>query len=179
MMDFTAQLSAPYPAHWPVEKALESYLAENGFTKDEYEKPYVLITFWFITFPFPNPTSRHMAIRMHDLHHIVTGYGTDPTGEGEISAFELRRGIGVFSAFVRAIIVSGTMFGACHSPRRTLAAWRAARSTRGVGLQAPTMARYEELLRMTVGELREVFDVPEAGLTGARQLHFAAPSRRR
>ena len=177
-MDALAQqLAQPYPADWSVEHALEVYLAENGFTKEEYDKPVIELTFWWITCPFPNPKSRHMAIRFHDLHHVVTGYGTDPTGEAEISAFELRRGIGVFSRFVQAIVLSGAAFGLLHSPRRTVAAWTAARSPQRVGLQPPDMARYTELLGLTVGELRAVYGVPPGGLTGARALHYAAPSR--
>ncbi len=178
METLAAQLSCPYPAEWSAEQALEAYLNENGFTRDEYDKPVVHITFWWLTFPFPNPPSRHMAIRMHDLHHVVTGYGTDPTGEGEISAFELRRGIGIFSWFVRGIVISGTIFGFLHSPKRTLSAWKAARSDRGVGLQPATKARYDELMQMTVGELRKTYGVPPRGLTGPRALHYAAPSRK-
>lgn len=177
MSTLQTQLSQPYPASWTVTRALDTYLAENGFTKDEYDKKVIELTFWWFTFPFPNPPSRHMAIRLHDLHHVVTGYGTDPTGEGEISAFELRRGIGVFSLFVQGIVFFGTLLGFAHSPRRTLAAWRAAHTPEGIGLQPATPERYAELMQLTVGELRTVFGVPQAGLTGARQLHYGAPSR--
>lgn len=168
-------LHAPLPAHWPVSRALDVYLAENGFTKDEYDKPTVSITFWWLTFPFPNPPSRHLAIRFHDLHHVVTGYGTDPGGEAEISAWELRRGIGGFSLFVQGVVTSGAAFGLLHAPRRTVAAWRRAPGLAGEGLQPVTRARYDELLAMTVGELRACYGVPEDGLTGARALHGAAP----
>jgi len=177
MTALAAQLSRPYPADWPVRRALQAYLDENGFSVDEYDQPVIRVTFWWLTFPFPNPPSRRRAVRVHDLHHIVTGYGTDPAGESEISAWELRRGVGVFSPFVRAIVFTGALSGLVHSPRRTWAAWKAGCSAAGVGLQPTSPDRYEQLLAMTVGELRAVYGVPRRGVTGARALHYAAPSR--
>jgi ubiquinone biosynthesis protein Coq4 len=32
------------------------------------------------------------SVRLHDLHHVLTGYDTDVLGEGEIGAFELAAG---------------------------------------------------------------------------------------
>ena len=42
--------------------------------------------------PFPNTPSRKRAVRYHDLHHALTGYATDLTGEFEISAWEIGSG---------------------------------------------------------------------------------------
>ena len=84
------QLSKPYAANLPVRRALEMYLEENGFSASEYDASVVKVTFWSVTFPLPNPPSRQVAVRLHDLHHVVTGYGTDPVGEAEISAWDLR-----------------------------------------------------------------------------------------
>ena len=97
MSDLEVSLSKPYPADWSVRDARDAYLAENGFSSSEYDASVVKVTFWSITFPLPNPPSRQIAVRLHDLHHVVTGYGTDPVGEAEISAWELRRGIASFS----------------------------------------------------------------------------------
>jgi hypothetical protein len=36
--------------------------------------------------PIPNPPSRRRAIRIHDLHHLVTGFSTDLAGEAQVSA---------------------------------------------------------------------------------------------
>lgn len=177
-MDLATQLAQPYPADWPVRRALAAYLDENGFTVEEYDKPVISVTFWWLTFPFPNPPSRREAVRLHDLHHVVTGYGTDPTGESEISAWELRRGVGVFSLFVQCVVLTGALSGLVHSPRRTWAAWKAGRSPEGVGLQPTGRDHYTRLLDLTVGELRAVYGVPPEGVTGARELHYAAPSRK-
>ena len=177
MKTLEAQLSKPFPKDWTVQQAVEAYLEENGFPIEDYDKSTVDVTFWSFTFPFPNPPSRQVAVRFHDLHHVVTGYGTDPTGEAEISAWETRRGASVFSWFVRSIVWSGALFGMLHSPRRTLAALRAGFSPDSAGLQPVTMARYTELLQMDVGSLRAVYGVPPDGITGARTLHYGAPSR--
>ncbi|MEE2959664.1 MAG: hypothetical protein VYA34_02885 [Myxococcota bacterium] len=162
------------PDHWSVKDALSSYLNENGFTVEEYDADVVRVTFWGITFPVPNPPQRKIAVRFHDLHHIMTGFGTDPTGEGEISAWELRRGVGVFGFYVRCIVFFGAVMGCLHSPRRTLKAWRAARSS--LGLRPATMAGYLELLELTVGDLRAMYDVSSHGIAGAHKLHYDVPS---
>ena len=52
----------------------------------------------------------------------MNGYN-DPVGEAEISAWELRRGVGIFSLFVQSIVFGGVL-GLLHSPKKTLA-WRA------------------------------------------------------
>ena len=177
MKNLEAQLSMPFPQHWTVQEAVDAYLAENGFPIEDYDKSVVDVTFWAITVPFPNPPSRQLAVRFHDLHHVVTGYGTDPTGEAEVSAWEARRGVGVFAWFVRSIVWSGLLFGMLHSPRRTLAAWRAAYSPASVGLQPATMQGYAKLLEMDVGALRRLYGVPPDGISCARSLHHGAPSR--
>ena len=179
MDDIQAQLSAPYPADWTVRQAVASYLAENGFPVEDYDKPWVMIHMWSLRFPFPNLPSRQVAVRFHDLHHVVTGYGTDPCGEAEVSAWEARRGTRVFSWFVRSIVWSGFLFGMLHSPRRTWAAWRAAQAPASVGLQPVTMARYEQLLKLDLVSLRAVYGVPPNGIAQARALHSGAPGHSR
>lgn len=167
-------LDKPVPAQWSVKQGLASYLEENGFSREEYDLPVVKVTFWGITFPVPNPPQRQIAVRFHDLHHLVTGYGTDPTGEAEISAWEMRRGVSVFGLYVRGIVFVGTLMGFVHSPRRTLRAWQASKSK--TPLLPACMERYQELLKLTVGELRHLYDVPPGALTNkSRRLHDKAP----
>ncbi|HCH61413.1 MAG TPA: hypothetical protein DFR83_01325 [Deltaproteobacteria bacterium] len=173
-----AHFAEPYPADWTVRQAVAAYLQENGFPLEDYDKPWVQINIWSLRFPFPNPPSRQLAVRFHDLHHVVTGYGTDPCGEAEISAWETRRGVRVFSWFVRSIVWSGFLFGMFHSPRRTLAAWKAGHGQASAGLQPVTMARYQELLDLDLGALRQIYGLPTGGIGGARALHSGAPSPR-
>jgi len=166
-------LDAPLPAALPVRQALEAYLAENAFTTEEYDSKTVRLSFWGVRFTLPNPASRQLAVRFHDLHHVMTGYGTDPAGEFEVSAWEMRRGIGVFGNYVRLIIVSGTLSGFLLYPRRAWAAWQRARST--PRLPEPSLRLYDELLDLSVGSLRQRYGVPEAGIAGGRTLHDNAP----
>jgi len=168
-------LSIPMPADTSVASAVDAYLSENGFKRADYDAPSVKVTFWGISFTVPNPPTRQIGVRFHDLHHIATGYGTDPTGEAEISAWELGNGLGVFSGiYVKGIVTSGFLFGLIHSPLRTYAAWRVGR--RGPGLIPLSMGVYEELLQLTVAELRARYGVPASGIATARRLHYDAPS---
>ena len=168
-------LVTPFSAEWSVRHALDNYLRENGFTEKEYDASYVWVSFWRFTFPFPNPPSRRRAVRLHDLHHVVTGYGTDPTGEAEISMWEFARGLSGLSLFVRAIVIGGGFLGYLHSPRRTHAALRTA--TPGATLFPLGFSDYDKLFDMSVGELREKLGLPREGIAKQpRRLHSAAPS---
>lgn len=169
-------LDAPLPPNLPVREALQAYLDENGFTTLNYDEPKVTVTFWGVDLTLRNPPSRQLAVRFHDLHHVMTGYGTDPAGEFEISAWELRRGIGVFGLYVRLIIMSGVLTGLLFFPRRVWAAWLAGRA--GPRLPRPSLALYESLLSLDVGTLRNRYGLPAVGIAKARALHERAPTGR-
>jgi len=171
----TFSLDHPFPPGLSVREARDSYLAENGFGMDQYDADSVTVNFWGIRFPVPNPPTRKIAIRYHDLHHVMTGYGTDPTGEAEISVWEFRRGIRAFGVYVRFIIFTGIILGFFHSPKAVWTAWKASKI--GNPLPKPTMAHYESLLEKTLGELRREYGVPEQGLAGPRKLNLDAPKR--
>ena len=168
-------LDKPLPATLSVQEALDSYLGENGFTTEEYDLDVVRVTFWGMTFPLSNPPSRKLAVRFHDLHHIVTGYGTDPVGEGEISAWELRKGIQVFGLYVQLIIFTGTLLGLVHSPRRVWRAWKSSKSS--VRLPKASLEYYKHLLTLNLGELRTLYGVSPEGVAGPRTLNENAPPR--
>ena len=173
-MDF-APLDHPLDAKLPVNEALDAYLEENAFTREEYDKPKVTVNFWGMRFTVPNLPSRQMAVRFHDLHHIATGYGTDPVGEFEVSAWEVRRGIGVFGLYVRLIITSGWLFGLLLYPRRTVHAWRSAK--RQPRLPRPSHELYAEFLTLDVASLRARYGIDAAGIAGPRGLHRDAPAQ--
>src|SRR5438105_12978537 len=80
----------PVPSTLRVVDARDAYLRENGFTFEEYSAPRTKAFLFGVTFSVPNTRAHARAIMLHDLHHVVTGYGTDLTGEGEVSAFEAR-----------------------------------------------------------------------------------------
>ena len=133
-----------------VEEARNLYLAANGFSVGDYDAPTFTIAISGLPLRFPNTKGRKRAIPLHDLHHILTGYGTDWVGEAEIGAWELRAGCNSFITYYLngwAVII-----GLFISPRRVWQAFRAARGQRTLYFDP---APYGRLLQMTVGEVRK------------------------
>jgi hypothetical protein len=163
-----------------VREARDAYLAENGFTLEAYEAKWTEASLLGVRFRVPNTARHRVAIMLHDLHHVATGFGTSLVGEGEISAWEARRGFTALGAYVGGIVLSGLALGLLVAPRRAIRAWRAAGRGKAslfpLCARADFAARYEVLLAMTVGELRRELGVPERGLTDRpRTLHAHAP----
>jgi hypothetical protein len=157
-----------------VREALQVYLDENGFTPEAYESPKTTGAFLGKEFSVPNPPSHRKAIRLHDLHHVATGFGTDHAGEGELSAWQARRGLRGVGAYVAMIVIINTSVGLLVAPRRTWTAFVAAGTGRSLFDRG---VDYESLLGRSVGELRALLGLPDEGLADApRGLHAHAPS---
>jgi hypothetical protein len=132
----------------------DRYLADNSLTLESYtaEGFPVYVGKWAVRLPNPG------LLPFHDLHHVVTGYGTGLVGEAEISAYELRAGcrsVMVFTLCVGAIV--GGMFVA---PGRIWRAWKRAGATRTL---YRTTVPYDALLEMSVGDLRQQLGIPREG----------------
>jgi len=97
---------------------------------------------------------------VHDLHHVATGFGSGLIGEAEISAFELRAGWG--TPFILVLCLGAAAIGLVLAPRRVIHAWRLPRGAQS--LYASTLP-YENLLNMSVHELRYLMRIPSSGLT--------------
>ena len=165
----------PLPSSWSVRDGRDAYLAENGFTTAEYDKKYAQYPLLGFKLPIPNSAARRRAVRLHDLHHVATGYGTDKAGEGEISAWELRRGLKSLGPYVGAIVLSGALLGMLIAPRRTLRAFHASGRDKGSSL-FPVDIAYDTLLDLSVAELRQELGIPRAGLASTpREVHTLAP----
>jgi hypothetical protein len=156
-----------------MQRALDRYLSENGFTRSAYDDRWTEASFFGLPIRVPNTRAHRWAIMRHDLHHVATGFGTDLLGEAEVSAWEMAAGLPHIGLYTQSIVRSLVGYGLMAHPRRTLRAWRASRGTNLYLDRLP----YEAALAMTVGELREALGVPAAGLTGARALHPRAPGR--
>jgi hypothetical protein len=166
---------SPLPAALAVEQGRDAYLAENGFTVEAYDAKWTEASFLGVKLRVPNTRHHAWAIQLHDLHHVATGYGTDLVGEGEISAWELRRGLRGLGLYVGTIVLTGAAMGMLFAPRRTLRAWRASRGGGSSLFQGKRP--YAELLAMSVGELRAELGVPDGGLADQpRRLHAYAPA---
>ena len=81
-----------YDAALSLREARGRDFAANGLGAGGYEESWVRFAVGPVRFAIPNTAGRVRAVRYHDLHHVVTGYATDWTGEAEIGAWEIASG---------------------------------------------------------------------------------------
>lgn len=171
----------PWTDHTTCSAARDAYLRENGWTPETYDAPTTTATVLGFDVAIPNTETHRWAIRLHDLHHVATGYGTDATGEAEISAWELAGGLGRLDAYVSSLVFAGALYGLVHSPLRTLRAFRRGRRVRSLFFESRQEEAYQELLGLSVAQLRSRLGVETSSLRWAasgrerRRLHARAP----
>ncbi len=114
--------AAPYADATLLRRARAAYFRDNGFGEDGgYGRRWVKLKLGQVPVWFPNTQARRRAVRLHDLHHIATGYGTTLVGEAEIGAWELARGCAdYYAAWV--LNMAAVALGVPAAPRRV---WRA------------------------------------------------------
>jgi hypothetical protein len=137
-----------------VRNSRDRYLAENSLTLESYTAKNFPIYVWKWAVRIPNPGLLHF----HDLHHVVTGYGTGLTGEAEISAYELRGGCRSVIIFV--LCIGALLIGMFVAPKRIWRAWKQAKGTKTLYY---TEIPYETLLEMNVADLREQLGIERGG----------------
>jgi len=93
---------------------------------------------------------------MHDLWHVLTGYGMDEAGEAALLAFNLGQipNLGM-ALIVAASAVIGPKDVHLSFPRYLLQAWR-----RGRGTPMLSVAAYERLLPRPLDEVRQLLGIP-------------------
>ena len=133
-----------------VRAAREQYFRESGLSEAGYTARWVKLKLGPFPLAFPNSPARQRAVRLHDLHHLATGYSTSWTGEAEIAAWELAAGCGRYAA-AWVLNLGAGLVGLFIAPRRT---WRAFRRGRRCRSLYRTTGFSDGLLDMTVGELR-------------------------
>lgn len=153
-------------------EARKRYFDTNHFGDDGgYGDAWVDFQLGPIPFPFPNTKGRIRAVKVHDLHHIVTAYDTNLIGELEIGAWEVGAGCKDFYAawFLNLSSMGG---GFLFAPVRTYRAF-----LRGRHSSSLYGRDLDELLQKTVADIRRETRVDEARLatpTAAdRALHVA------
>lgn len=157
-------------ARMTVREARDRYLEENMFSMEEYTAPKFTLEILGLNIRLPNSPSRQRAIPLHDIHHVLTGYGTDLIGEAEIGVFELRGGCNSFITYY--LNGAAVLLGLFLSPRRM---WRAFVRSRGVKTLYKAPISYEELLEMSVEEARAYLGISPEGLAEyPARLHRAA-----
>jgi len=75
-----------------VRAARAEYFAANGFSEAGYTDRLVKLQLGPVPLYIVNSAARVRSVRLHDIHHVLTGYDTDVQGEGEIACFELAAG---------------------------------------------------------------------------------------
>jgi hypothetical protein len=111
-------------------QARRAFFAREGFAADGgYADPWADASFGPVPYAVPNPPARAAALRVHDLHHVVTGYGTSWRAESEISAWELGSGGGGRYGYAWFIALFGLFVGLLALPVATFRAFRRGRGS--------------------------------------------------
>jgi hypothetical protein len=152
-----------------VREARARYFAENGFGEGGYESRFVKLQLGPLPVWIVNTQSRVRSVRLHDVHHVLTGYRTDVLGEGEIGAFEL--GAGCADHFAAWYLnLNALAIALPLGPRALLRAFARGRRSRCLYEREWD----EALLDETVAGLRRRLPVvePELEPTAAERLGF-------
>lgn len=155
-----------------LREARTRYFEDNAFGADGgYSARWVEVKVGPFPYAIPNTEGRVRAVRYHDLHHIMTGYRTDWTGESEISAWELGSGCRNFRA-AWYLNISALGLGVALAPRRLYQAFVRGRHARNLYDRAFDDA----LLDARVGDMRAELGLDKAPTpaTVADKLSFAA-----
>jgi ubiquinone biosynthesis protein Coq4 len=139
-----------YPSSLTVSEARLRYFADNMFGDGGYDSKFTKSKVGPIVIYLPNSETRSRGLRIHDLHHIATGYATTILGEAEVSAWELGSGgIGKYVS-AKGFLYLGVFAGLFINPRAVHRAYRRGKGCRNLYHLEFT----DELLSVTVGELR-------------------------
>ena len=146
-----------YAPDQTMREARELYFRVNQFGENGgYDDRWVDFKLGPLSLPFPNTPARVRAVRFHDLHHVLTGYDTDPIGEFEISAWEIAAGCKGYVAAWQ-LNLGGMFAGFVVSPRRIVRAF-----LRGRHSETLYDRDLDELLGSTVALTRESMGVERA-----------------
>jgi hypothetical protein len=151
--------------------ARERYFEANDFGPDGgYSEKWVKFKVGRVPLAFPNHPSRVRAVRIHDLHHILTGYDTNLGGETEISAFEIGAGCADYAA-AWVLNLSTLSLGLFTNPRSTFAAFVRGRRSRSLYFESFD----DQLLADSVGSVRTRLGLQEtdAKPTAGDRIQFA------
>jgi ubiquinone biosynthesis protein COQ4 len=135
-------------AEGTVGRAFARYYEDNGILP--FESPYAVRTDADYLMKWYRET--------HDLHHVVTGYGTDSVGEMELQAFvlgNLRFRHCLFIVAVSTILNRKNLSPLGPYLRRVVAAYQRGQRTRNL-----FSVRYERYFEQTVEKLRADLAVP-------------------
>jgi hypothetical protein len=142
--------SPAYDAQLTLIHARARHFADNGLGEDGgYGGKLVKFRLGPLMIQVPNTPGRRRATRFHDLHHILTGYGTDWKGEFQISAWEIATGCGDhYTAW--SLNLGGMAVGLVRCPRAVFRAFVRGRKSKNLYREDFN----DHLLGSTVGAVR-------------------------
>jgi hypothetical protein len=143
-----------YDEQMSMRAARQRYFDANGFDSS-YNENWVRLKAGPISIYFPNAAGRVRAVKFHDLHHIITGYQTDWTGEVEIAAFEIGAGCGPFM-WAWFLNLQALALAPILAPRRGFRAFLRGRHARSLYYQGEFQ---EGLLEHSVGDVRHTLEL--------------------
>jgi len=152
--------SSAYSDALTLREARDRFLSSNGFRVEDHSAPTYTLRLCRLSLRLPNSKAHQWATPLHDLHHILTGYGTDWTGEAETAAWELRAGCRTLDVY--GLDIAGVIVGLFMSPARV---WRAFVKAKGHRTLYRDSATHGSVLQMTVGEVRARLGIPSGGLS--------------
>jgi hypothetical protein len=130
---------------------MEQHRTASGTSADGgISDRWVVIRLGRIPMPFPNTAARRRALVLHDVNHLLGGFGNGNVGEAEVSAWELASGgCGKYLA-AWALDLAGMLLGMVW-PAQVVRAFAAGRRT-GNAYQFDI----DEILDIDLEELCEV-----------------------
>lgn len=151
-----------------VAEARAAYFVANELGDGGYEDRWVRLQAGPVPIFLPNTKARVAAVRLHDIHHPLTGYDTSWTGEAEIGAFEIASGCGRYVA-AWILNLQALAIGLQIAPQRT---WRAfVRGRRAANLYHRGLD--DETLAMPFAVLRRDLRLEETKIVPTLADHLA------
>lgn len=134
-----------------VKDALQIYFSKYHFANGGYDLKWFKIKLGSFYLPLPNTKGRIAAVKLHDIHHIITEYKATYQGEAEIAGWEIASGCGRFYAawFLNA---GSYFYGLFFFPKHLMYSFLRGRKVKSNLYHHTT---YDEiLLNKTVEEIR-------------------------
>jgi hypothetical protein len=134
-----------------VKEALQVYFSKYHFADGGYNDKFFRIKIGPVYIPVPNTKGRIAAVKIHDIHHMLTEYKATLKGEAEIAAWEIASGCGKYPE-AWFLNFGSFSYGLIFVPRSLLRAF-----LRGKAMDTNLYYKvtYDDaLLNKTIGELR-------------------------
>ncbi|MFI5218611.1 MAG: hypothetical protein ACHQNT_03905 [Bacteroidia bacterium] len=152
-----------------VKDALQIYFSQYHFKDGGYNDRFFKIKLGSVYIPLPNIKARIDAVKIHDIHHLVTEYNANYKGEAEIGGWEIASGCGKY--WVGWILNMGSfIIGMMFYQRPLLKAFLKGRLVK-TNLCQGTVYN-DELLNKTVGELRSEIGINTSQKNTAKDYLF-------